>query len=134
MSKKKPTKKSPSTGTEKLRKEALATTSANLARLEAKEQSEKSAKTSSAKPKSEKPKKGKRMSGLDAAAKVLVESKEPLGCSDIVKTAGEKGYWKSPGGKTPAATLHAAISREIKEKGKDSRFKKVDRGMFTANK
>ena len=41
-----------------------------------------------------------------------------------------KGYWKSPGGKTPAATLYSAILRECQKKGKDARFKKVDRGRF----
>ena len=44
-----------------------------------------------------------------------------------------KGYWTSPGGKTPHATLYSAMSREIKGKGKDSRFKKTDRGLFTRN-
>ncbi len=43
-----------------------------------------------------------------------------------------KGYWKSPGGKTPAATLSAAMTREINTKGKIARFKKVDRGLFAA--
>ncbi|XVJ61105.1 MAG: hypothetical protein HEQ23_11790 [Tepidisphaera sp.] len=44
-----------------------------------------------------------------------------------------KGLWTSPGGKTPAATLYAAIVREITTKGKDARFRKADRGLFTAN-
>ncbi len=42
----------------------------------------------------------------------------------------EKGYWKSPGGLTPHATLYSAIIREIKVKGKEARFKKADRGKF----
>ena len=37
----------------------------------------------------------------------------------------------SPGGKTPAATLYSAILREIQTKGKEARFKKSDRGLFT---
>jgi hypothetical protein len=41
-----------------------------------------------------------------------------------------KGYWTSPGGKTPDATLYAAILREITAKGKDARFYKADRGKF----
>ncbi len=45
-----------------------------------------------------------------------------------------KGYWKSPGGQTPASTLYAAIAREINTKGQDARFKKTDRGLFAANK
>jgi hypothetical protein len=36
-------------------------------------------------------------------------------------------------GKTPAATLYAAILREIQKKGSEARFKKVDRGQFALN-
>jgi len=42
------------------------------------------------------------------------------------------GYWTSPGGKTPHATLYSAILREINLKGKGSRFVKTDRGLFKA--
>lgn len=73
---------------------------------------------------------GKRMSGLDAAAKVLAEAKEPLNAKTIVECAITKGYWTT-GGKTPWATVYAAIIREIAAKGKKSRFKKVERGKFT---
>jgi hypothetical protein len=38
--------------------------------------------------------------------------------------------WASPGGATPEATLYSSILREINTKGKDARFKKVDRGQF----
>ncbi|HPD17796.1 MAG TPA: winged helix-turn-helix domain-containing protein [Planctomycetota bacterium] len=70
------------------------------------------------------------MSGLDAAAKVLADAGEPLNCRTIVERAVEKGYWKT-GGKTPSATVYAAILREIQKKGDASRFAKADRGMFT---
>ena len=69
------------------------------------------------------------MSGLDAAAKVLADAGEPLNCKAIVERAIEKGYWKT-GGKTPSATVYAAILREIQKKGDASRFAKADRGMF----
>jgi hypothetical protein len=46
----------------------------------------------------------------------------------------EKGYWTSPGGKTPAATLYSSILREIGTKGKDARFKKTERGKFAISK
>ena len=36
-----------------------------------------------------------------------------------------KGYWASPGGKTPEATLRAAISTEIRRKGDAARFRKA---------
>jgi len=45
---------------------------------------------------------------------------------------GSKGYWTSPGGKTPHATLYSAILREIVAKGKESRFKKTEAGKFAA--
>jgi len=70
------------------------------------------------------------MSGLDAAAKVLADAGEPLNCKTIVERAIEKGYWKT-GGKTPAATVYAAIIREIAKKGDTSRFAKAERGKFT---
>lgn len=73
-----------------------------------------------------------RMSGLDSAAKVLTDAGKPMRCKEIVDTAIAKGYWSS-GGKTPHATVYAAIIREIAAKKKEARFKKVERGMFSAN-
>ncbi|MEX2287741.1 MAG: winged helix-turn-helix domain-containing protein [Planctomycetaceae bacterium] len=75
-----------------------------------------------------------KMSALDAAAKVLGESKEPMAAKEMIDAMAAKGYWKSPGGKTPQATLYAAIIREVATKGKDARFKKTDRGRFTLAK
>ena len=77
--------------------------------------------------------KAKRPSGLDAAARVLAESAEPMGVKEIVEVAFAKGYWKS-NGQTPHATIYSAMIREIATKGKDSRFTKVDRGRFAVNK
>ena len=76
----------------------------------------------------------KKMSALDAAAKVLGEAKEPLNTKTMIERMSAKGYWTSPGGKTPHATLYAAILREINVKGKDARFAKADRGLFTLTK
>ena len=42
-----------------------------------------------------------KMSALDAAAKVLSELKQPLRCREMIEQMAAKGYWKSPGGKTP---------------------------------
>ena len=73
----------------------------------------------------------KRLSALDAAAKVLAEAKEPYRCKELIDEMAAKGYWSpSQGGKTPANTLAAAIAAEIKKKGTASRFEKVGRGMF----
>ncbi len=74
--------------------------------------------------------KPKRVSGLDAAARVLKETGQPMSAKEMVEAAEEKGYWKSPGGKTPAQTLYSAIIREIGKKGEDARFRKTDRGRF----
>ena len=72
----------------------------------------------------------KRMSGLDAAARVLEEANEPMTAKAIVEAAEAGGYWKSPGGQTPAATIYSAILREIKTKGDQARFRKTERGRF----
>jgi hypothetical protein len=80
-----------------------------------------------------KPREKRGMSCLDAAAKVLEEAGAAMNCRDMISTMTEKGYWTTPGGKTPAATLYSAILREIGRKGKDARFKKVERGKFALN-
>lgn len=86
------------------------------------------------KPKATKPAKqpdaAPKLSALDAAAKVLAEAKEALGCQDLIGRMAAAGHWTSPNGKTPAATLYAAITREIATKGEASRFKKAGRGRF----
>ena len=74
----------------------------------------------------------KRVSALDAAAQVLATSKEPMSSKEMILAMAGAGLWTSPGGKTPDATLYAAIIREISAKGKESRFKKTDRGRFAA--
>jgi hypothetical protein len=81
------------------------------------------------KPKADKPAKQRKPGGLDAAARVLREAGTAMNCGDIVKTALEKGYWQT-GGKTPAATIYAAIITEIAKKGDASRFRKTERGHF----
>ena len=50
----------------------------------------------------------------------------------IVEAAVERGLWAPGAGKTPHATLHAAMTGEIKTKGADSRFGKAGRGLFEA--
>ena len=76
--------------------------------------------------------KANRPSGLNAAARVLAESKKPLNAKEIVEIAFAKGYWKSSG-KTPHATVYSAMIREIAAKGKEARFKKTERGKFARN-
>jgi HB1, ASXL, restriction endonuclease HTH domain len=85
-------------------------------------------KTAAAKPK--KPR-AKKSGALDSAAKVLGESKAPMTTKELIDAMAAKGFWKSPGGKTPDRTLYSAILREIVTKGKEARFKKTERGKFT---
>ena len=98
----------------------------------------KAAKSKVAKPAAKKPTKApgkngdakpKKLSALDAAAKVLA----PLNTRQMIEAMAKKGLWTSPGGATPHATLYSAILREVAAKGKDARFKKVDRGHFAFN-
>lgn len=99
------------------------------------------AKTTTAKRKTAKPaaSKGavrkttaKKMSAIDAAAKLLAAAKELLTTKEMIEQLAAKGLWKTPGGKTPDRTLYSAILREIATKGKDARFKKTERGKFAA--
>jgi hypothetical protein len=76
----------------------------------------------------------KRASALDSAARVLSEAKEPQTCQQLIDTMAAKDYWKSKSGKTPANTLYAAMAKEIRTKGKESRFQKVSRGQFALKK
>ena len=95
--------------------------------------SEKAPKTPKA-PKPAKEPKPKRVSALDAAAQVLAASAVPMRAKEMIAAMEAKGLWTSPGGKTPEATLYAAIIREIAAKGTAARFKKHERGVFVAGK
>lgn len=77
--------------------------------------------------------KPKRVSALDAAAQVLQAEGKPMQSQALIDAMAAQGLWSSPNGKTPAATLYAAILREINTKAGQARFKKVDRGQFVFN-
>lgn len=85
-------------------------------------------------PKAAKEKKPKRVSALDAAAQVLAASDVPMRAKEMIAAMESKGLWTSPGGKTPEATLYAAIIREIAAKVTAARFRKHERGVFVAGK
>ena len=74
---------------------------------------------------------GDKMSGLNAAYKILVEEARPMKVKEITELAIERGYCDLPGA-TPSATISSAIQREIKAKQEISRFIKIDKGMFSA--
>jgi vancomycin resistance protein YoaR len=91
----------------------------------------KAEKATTKRAKAEKPAKSKKVSALDAAARVLGETRQAMNCMELIEAMAAKNYWTSPKGKTPHATLYAAMLREIRAKGKDARFKKSERGKFT---
>ena len=69
---------------------------------------------------------------LNAAAEVLKDAGEPMSAKAITEAALERGLWAT-NGKTPHATLYAAMIREIAAKGAGSRFRKTGRGRFALN-
>jgi hypothetical protein len=91
-----------------------------------------------AKPKAEKKAKAKpdagnkKLSAINAAYKVLADAGKAMNTQELIAAMTEKGLWTSPGGLTPAATLYSAILRELKAKGGESRFQKVEKGKFAA--
>ncbi len=109
--------------TKKTTKKATKATSAKTA------SASKNAKAVAKKEKAVKP---KRVSALDAAATILASSAQPMNCQSMIDAMAAKKLWSSPNGKTPASTLYAAILREIKQKGKEARFRKTERGHFAA--
>ncbi|MBL8825202.1 MAG: winged helix-turn-helix domain-containing protein [Planctomycetia bacterium] len=60
----------------------------------------------------------------------MQDRKVAMTCPELIDVMATEGLWSSPGGKTPANTLYAAISRDIKDKGKASAFRKAERGRF----
>jgi len=73
----------------------------------------------------------KKRSALAAAVKVLAEAGQPLNAKEIVERMAKAGLWKSPSGKTPWATLSAALQRSLAKQGHASPFRKAGRGKFT---
>ncbi len=68
------------------------------------------------------------MSMMDAALRVLAESKEKLTVKAVIEKAAESGYWQSSA-KTPSQTLRTEFLRE--ETRKDApRVKKVGPGLY----
>jgi len=76
------------------------------------------------------PARAAKLSALEAAVRLLGETGQAMNCQEMIAAMAAKGYWTSPGGKTPSATLYTSILKELTTKGKESRFVKVDRGHF----
>jgi len=122
---KKATRASGAAKSDRLRREAIKEAEVRIEKLEGKPGRAK---------KAAEPKGPKRIGPLDAAAKVLAGATEPMRAKDLIAAMEARGLWKSPGGKTPEATLYAAMTREISTKGTEARFKKLARGAFAAGK
>ncbi|MDR0328452.1 MAG: winged helix-turn-helix domain-containing protein [Planctomycetaceae bacterium] len=86
--------------------------------------------TSTAKTKIEHPG-GKKVSGLEAAYIVLSDAAEPLNIRQIMERINDRGL-AHLAGKTPDATVSAAMQREIARKLDASRFVKAGKGLFAA--
>jgi HB1, ASXL, restriction endonuclease HTH domain len=71
-----------------------------------------------------------KLSALAAAARILAETKKPMSCPELIAAMADHGYWTSPTGKTPAATLSAALQREIVVKKDQARFQKTGPGRY----
>lgn len=78
-------------------------------------------------PKAKKP--AQKLSQIEAAIQVLANFGQPMTCKAMVEAMAKQRLWSSPGGATPEATLYSSILRDLR-KGKEARFKKVDRGQF----
>jgi len=75
--------------------------------------------------------KPKRLGGLDVAAQLLLAAAKPMSCKELVEDMLARKLWSTTG-RTPVATIYAAIIRDIAANGKESRFRKTARGMFEA--
>ena len=75
-----------------------------------------------------------KLSALDAAVRVLAEAGQPMTCPEMIEAMAAGGYWKSPAGRTPSATLSSAILRELETKSDQARFQKIGRGRFDLTK
>jgi len=72
------------------------------------------------------------MSALDATYRVLIEIGTALTVRQITEVIQEKGYSPNLKGATPHLTISSALQREVKAKGKASRFYKAGVGLFGA--
>lgn len=79
-------------------------------------------------------KKREGLSLIDAAHKALSMTTKAMNCKDLLDSIIAKKLWKPGDGLTPVASLGSRIYTEIKTKGRKARFKRAERGTFTAVK
>lgn len=69
------------------------------------------------------------MKALDAIYQVLQEAGEPLETQHIARTIIDRGLWKSDG-KNPEGSIRTVLAVDIQKRGKQSRFRRINRGVF----
>ncbi|MCC8149691.1 restriction endonuclease [Akkermansia sp.] len=69
---------------------------------------------------------------LDSVSLLLNESASPMHPRELTDLLIQRGMWSSQG-KTPAATVSARIYDDMKKHGSQSRFVKVEGGLFALN-
>ncbi len=67
---------------------------------------------------------------IEAAAKILKESAEPMNTRSMVQAAIERGLWTPTNCKTPEQSLYGAIFREIKVSATPRFRKSATQGAF----
>ena len=72
----------------------------------------------------------KKLSLLEAAARILKQSPTPLNCREMVEQATAAGLWTPTGAKTPEQSLYGAIFREINGKENPRFRKRAEKGKF----
>lgn len=72
------------------------------------------------------------MSVLDTVVAVLSQAEEPLHYKEITKRVLASGKWQT-NGKTPADTINAQLTVEIKNLGQASRFRRAGKGVYALN-
>ncbi len=72
------------------------------------------------------------MTVLEIAEKVLAEAGEPLHYREIAQRMISQGLWR-PDGQRPWATVISVITVDIKERGGESSFRRVARGVYALN-
>ena len=74
------------------------------------------------------------MNAFEAATRVLSEADGPLHYTELTRRMIESGYWtKRRTGKTPDATVNAALSQDIAHHGDAARFRRTAPGFFALN-
>jgi hypothetical protein len=72
-----------------------------------------------------------KLSGLEAAYRVLADAGRPMNVREIFEVAVRNKYCNLKGA-TPTLTIYAAMMREIESKKTKSRFVKTGKGLFAA--